>query len=280
MASLSCRNVPLSECRNTRQGRYYITDDRGFLCHRDAYNTNTGCCTTGDPFSCDTCNLDTKCCSMYEACVSCCLAPKHNAIEIYPTVFRAVRHPETGHWGDEFEYCRGKCRTHSRSTVHENAFIDVKHFCFSEDARPQAPEPPTPPVPENVQVVIGSPGEDCVSTCGDQGLRCILEVFPALNSCRVMRDNFPCEAACTDDPEIPQPAYIVPEASKAESPAACFIRAQDSQFDGGSCDWSKSHARRLCPCGEDTPLDDSQQGMGLVAETQEIPRENDAEPGI
>lgn len=44
---------------------------------------------------------------------------------------RACRE-ETGIWQTEFEYCRAKCRTTSRSTQHENAFILKRRFCFSE----------------------------------------------------------------------------------------------------------------------------------------------------
>ena len=39
--------------------------------------------------------------------------------------------PETGSWTSAFAYCRGKCRTSSRSTVHENAYLDKQHHCFS-----------------------------------------------------------------------------------------------------------------------------------------------------
>ncbi len=41
------------------------------------------------------------------------------------------RRPETGRWGSVFEYCRGKCRTSSKSTVHENAYLSPLHHCFS-----------------------------------------------------------------------------------------------------------------------------------------------------
>ena len=39
--------------------------------------------------------------------------------------------PETGEWGSPFEYCRGKCRTSSNSTVHENAYLEQDKHCFS-----------------------------------------------------------------------------------------------------------------------------------------------------
>jgi SREBP regulating gene protein len=39
---------------------------------------------------------------------------------------------ETGRWPNVFEYCRGKCRTSARSTVHENAYLAPDIHCFSE----------------------------------------------------------------------------------------------------------------------------------------------------
>ncbi len=42
---------------------------------------------------------------------------------------------ETGRWGSPFEYCRGKCRTSSKSTVHENAYLDSHHHCFSQSGK-------------------------------------------------------------------------------------------------------------------------------------------------
>ena len=52
------------------------------------------------------------------------------------------RRPETGHWGSVFEYCRGKCRTSSKSTVHENAYLSPLHHCFSASgAAPPARSP-------------------------------------------------------------------------------------------------------------------------------------------
>lgn len=83
------------------------------------------------------CHETDRCCSSYEHCVSCCLKPQFNAQELMKTQFRIHHHPTTGKWDDAFQYCMGKCRTHKRSTVHENAFIDDRHFCFSDSSRPK-----------------------------------------------------------------------------------------------------------------------------------------------
>ena len=48
---------------------------------------------------------------------------------------------ETGHWPNAFEYCRGKCRTTSRSTIHENAYLDPYHHCFSSSGKAFIPKP-------------------------------------------------------------------------------------------------------------------------------------------
>ncbi|KAK9814096.1 hypothetical protein WJX72_000564 [[Myrmecia] bisecta] len=134
-------------CNNTAQGRSAVADDRGFLCLRKDFDSSTGCCVTGEQFSCKTCLLDNKCCEEFEQCVSCCLAPQHDAATVVANVFRSNGRPETGRWNSAFEYCRGKCRTTSRSTVHENAYLDTHHHCFSESGKPTTPGPPTPKLP-------------------------------------------------------------------------------------------------------------------------------------
>ena len=57
--------------------------------------------------------LHTKCVHQIDPCVS-----KHRE--------------ETGRWPNPFEYCRGKCRTSARSTVHENAYLAPAIHCFAE----------------------------------------------------------------------------------------------------------------------------------------------------
>ena len=53
---------------------------------------------------------------------------------------RPLCRPETGSWASAFAYCRGKCRTSSHSTVHENAYLDTQHHCFSPSGKWPAPE--------------------------------------------------------------------------------------------------------------------------------------------
>ena len=56
----------------------------------------------------------------------------------YFGVVRGLRicREETGHWETPFEFCKGKCRTTSRSTVHENAYLSPRHHCFSASGTP------------------------------------------------------------------------------------------------------------------------------------------------
>ncbi|XP_067329351.1 SREBP regulating gene protein isoform X1 [Anolis sagrei] len=66
-----------NQCRNSVQGKLLITDELGYICERKDVLVN-GCCNVDAPgtklYSCDSC-LSNGCCSVYEACVSCCLQP-------------------------------------------------------------------------------------------------------------------------------------------------------------------------------------------------------------
>ncbi|KAK9918118.1 hypothetical protein WJX75_001411 [Coccomyxa subellipsoidea] len=118
--SLRIRDIPttLQGCNNTIQGRWHIADSQGMLCSRDNLRPDNGCCSAGEKYSCAT--------------------------------------PETGQWANTFEYCRNKCRTSSKSTVHENAYLSTFHHCFSSSGKPTTAAPPTPPIPESVTVVLGT----------------------------------------------------------------------------------------------------------------------------
>ncbi|XP_075754299.1 SREBP regulating gene protein isoform X4 [Pelodiscus sinensis] len=66
-----------NQCRNSVQGKLFITDELGYICERKDLLVN-GCCNVNVPstklYSCDSC-LPNGCCSVYEYCVSCCLQP-------------------------------------------------------------------------------------------------------------------------------------------------------------------------------------------------------------
>ncbi|KAG8456158.1 hypothetical protein GDO86_002090 [Hymenochirus boettgeri] len=110
-----------TQCRNSVQGKLFITDDMGYVCERKELLAN-GCCNVNVPstrlFSCESC-LPNGCCSRYEFCVSCCLQPNKN-------LFLAVE--------DHFELCLAKCRTSSQSVQHENTYRNpIAKHCYGEN---------------------------------------------------------------------------------------------------------------------------------------------------
>lgn len=251
-STLKQRSFGVTSCRNTKAGMWYVTDDKGTICEVNQLDPMTGCCSEGDKHSCKTCELRDKCCSTYENCVSCCLAPDNNPSRgLEADVYRALGHEETGHWTDEYEYCSGKCRTHKRVTVHENAYLSPRHHCFSESERPLVDEPDLPHLPSNVQVVAGEAGESCDVACTAKRGSCAASHFPAINSCNILRDHFNCEAACEieKDGDHPEPHYVTTKAPKSQRPAACFLgESKVNSESSKSCEWRVNHVRRLCPC--------------------------------
>lgn len=70
------------------QGRLFVADDRGTVCPRAAFDQSTGCCTSGLQYTCQSCNKEDRCCSLFEHCVSCCLNPENNMAAELDTTFR------------------------------------------------------------------------------------------------------------------------------------------------------------------------------------------------
>ena len=136
------------KCRNSIQGKYLIADDRGYVCPRRSVGIN-GCCATTNLatnssssstsktklYSCETCDQPSGCCSSFEHCISCCMAPQHRELlnrmvsEKKSAVFRIFIANIT----DYFELCLTKCRTFSGSVQHENTYRNaVAKHCFSD----------------------------------------------------------------------------------------------------------------------------------------------------
>lgn len=68
------------QCSNTGNGIWYIADSTGRVCPRHVLNYKTGCCPSDSispQYACETCEPYDSCCSSYEHCVSCCMAPKN-----------------------------------------------------------------------------------------------------------------------------------------------------------------------------------------------------------
>jgi len=129
-------------CKNTAQGKLFITDNKGHVCTRDVLNSVTGCCpeskdTNIDRFSCNSCEKPRNCCSIYEFCVSCCLNPSENSAlhrrsytSISQSASPALR--ELYKIEDDFEFCMAICRTSSRSVINQNKFKSQYKYCFSD----------------------------------------------------------------------------------------------------------------------------------------------------
>lgn len=69
-------------CKNTIQGKLFLTDDQGYICSRKDIDISNGCCLISSNatkrFDCNLCDLEFSCCKEYEFCVSCCLSPEVN----------------------------------------------------------------------------------------------------------------------------------------------------------------------------------------------------------
>lgn len=70
--------------------RWFIADDKGLVCKREEIDYVTGCCTTGQRHSCETCSQEDRCCTGYEQCVSCCLKPDHTPQSFMHRTFRGM----------------------------------------------------------------------------------------------------------------------------------------------------------------------------------------------
>lgn len=242
-------------CRNTLLGPLMYADDRGMLCKDTELNHMTGCCDKGERHSCQTCDDRDRCCEGYEACVSCCLAPGNGAKQRLPEVPKIPGKKDSGTWGDEFELCAAVCRTHSRSTSHENSYISPRHHCFSKLGKPLLSPPLPPDALAGVLVVMGAPGVSCDATCERSSRSCSPRHLPLLDSCDGLRESVACEAGCLQEPRSPvMPFYADGDAPKADRPALCVASASGggAAKEGGSgsysCQASQQHMRRLCPC--------------------------------
>jgi hypothetical protein len=98
-----------------------------------------GCCNTTStdrmPYSCETCEEKSFCCSAYEYCVSCCLNPIDNQFleKRKDSSFRKTL-PKGQVWlwalEDDFEFCTAQCRTSSRTVIHQNTFKSPLKHCY------------------------------------------------------------------------------------------------------------------------------------------------------
>jgi len=206
------------ECANTVWGRHFLADDRGDVCRWGEVGTG-GCCGAaamdGSPHSCATCDTRTRCCATYEYCVACCLRPEHAPDAARAASPRGREKPETGYFETSFGFCRSKCRTQAKVTVHENAYISPKHYCFGSiaptpEAATDGGETQAGKLPAHSAVVAAARGVSCDKTCSGLkpaagagaaaagaaagAMTCRADWLAVVNTCDTMRAHFACEA--------------------------------------------------------------------------------------
>jgi len=125
------------KCKNSKQGRFLIVDQKGFVCKRDAVTNN--CCnpkhSSSKQYSCFSC-MKNGCCGLYEYCVSCCLQPKNQPLlsKILSRNLEAPYKLFASEVENTFELCLAKCRTSSQSVQHENSYRDANiKYCYGEN---------------------------------------------------------------------------------------------------------------------------------------------------
>mmetsp|Transcript_57625 Transcript_57625/g.117299 ORF Transcript_57625/g.117299 Transcript_57625/m.117299 type:complete len:277 (-) Transcript_57625:9-839(-) len=233
-------------CKNTIQGMHFVTDSSGFHCPREQLNYQTGCCSSGQQFSCAGCLETDQCCEEFELCVSCCMEPKHIAAAKEAGASRSRR--MRGSWDSDFAFCASMCRSHSKSTVHENAYISNRHHCFSELGRPFVSDPLPQGALNGVTLTVSKQGESCDTACRAIRRSCSESHLNNANSCDRLREHVGCEAGCeplTDSNAVWAPAYVVSNAPKQNRPAMCFLSRPGAALGCGAKD---KLAQRLCTC--------------------------------
>lgn len=240
-------------CKNSQHAEHYIADDKGQLCRRNSVDWSTGCCKFKELEACLDCDPVSGCCAEYEMCVSCCLQPSNNPETQLAISPRGANKPETGYFSTTFDYCRAKCRTNSKSTVHENAYKSEQHHCFSTADTPKevkstsagANTPTKTKRIPNYKVVLGNQGEACDKACERAGSRCVASLLGAVNNCDTMKEHFACENGCQDSFGGDQPAYVVPSALRMHQPGVCMINTRPDTL---GCDNRHPNTKRLCTC--------------------------------
>lgn len=73
-------------------------------------------------------------------------------------------------FADAFDFCAAACRTHRRSTSHENAYVGARHHCFGRaHAVPLTAEPLPAAALDGVTVALSARGRSCAEACAAGG---------------------------------------------------------------------------------------------------------------
>ncbi|KAH9550167.1 hypothetical protein CY35_10G058900 [Sphagnum magellanicum] len=197
------------ECNNTVQGRYLLSDSRGYVCSIMAVNSVTSCCPeVGKQYSCRGCELVSRCCDSYEYCVACCMDP---------------------------------------ARVHENAYANELHHCFSEQLNlsGESGDPAVETKLTDLTIIAARQGQSCDAACKGRRLSCAADKLSEINNCSELQSYMKCRGLCVASSGPDQPAEVVSTAPKHLHPGACLFNTQSSLL---SCQGSHPYTRRLCPC--------------------------------
>jgi hypothetical protein len=130
---------PQDFCETTMASKQFVADDRGRICSRVLLDPLSGCCNASLPttssFSCNTCGRASRCCRLYEFCVTCCMRQEHLAeLELALTPAPLQTQNFSG-LSRRFGACSALCRTSSESVDHERSYRSTAVYCFSLHGR-------------------------------------------------------------------------------------------------------------------------------------------------
>ncbi|QDZ22481.1 hypothetical protein HOP50_07g50240 [Chloropicon primus] len=248
---ITAKTVWFTECDNTVETRDNVTDSNGVLCSREKMNYETGCCDAfgGQAGDCSRCKAN-ECCDRYEHCVSCCMgSDKTEGYMKNPETFKVVRHPETGRFDTKWDYCTGQCRTTPMSTIFENMYKDLFHYCYGQYPMPQQT---VVQLPREVKVTLGLRGQSCKATCESSGMRCAPQYFEAINLCEIVTEHlqFKCKY-CKIGRSGPAANSGGPVVQSIANAGQLFdgICYQEKKIQNFDCDTEVTEAfNRVCPC--------------------------------
>lgn len=108
--------------------------------------------------------------------------------------------------------------------------------------------------PDNIVYRVGEARKNCYDVCADRNERCIARAVRSLNSCRVLRDYFPCEMQCARVDQYTygttMPGYVVSWWDPHHG--YCIVvqgrGVMDEDDDVDMCEHANGHVQRLCPC--------------------------------
>ncbi|KAL1803016.1 hypothetical protein ACET3Z_031663 [Daucus carota] len=237
---------PKQICRTTVQGRYLLSDDKGYVCDALSLDPQSRCCHgKSEQYSCHGCNLGLNCCNSYEYCVSCCLNPTKTQEDV--AIKTKIAKPITaGTYSSVFDYCTGRCRHSSESVIHENTYYSDFHHCFGLPSNSSGGTNLSSEVKlSGINVIVGKQGESCDTACKSNGHSCVPNKLVLLSQCEMLQKYMNCRGGCLASIGADQPAEVVHDAPKNLNPGACLYTNKQSIL---SCDGSHMHTRRLCPC--------------------------------